>query len=154
MKLNTESTINSSSFHLAHTSNRIQQLQTRNNNSFQNATNLGAFRPNRSFSTTVRDSLGQNDRVDFFKGSIQPGVDTTGVFRLAATGKGVKIQFYQPMDNGGFKSYSSSKIAKPGSSKINESNSVTNSSNSPALFYFKLTPVQGETTYKLELNYR
>ena len=146
-------TVKSLSFHLAHTSTRIQQLQTRNNNSFQNATNLGTFKPNRSLSTTVRDSLGQNDRVDFFKGTIQPGVDTTGVFRLAATGKGVKIQFYQPMDNGGFKPYSSPKIVKPGASKVEKNSSVKNPSDSPALFYFKLTPIQGETTYKLELNY-
>ncbi len=129
---------------------QIRSLKGSDNNSFRKATNLGTIKPGRSFSFKVKDSVGSNDIVDYLKFKIRPGVNSLDSLRFTAQGGGVNLDVYGQLGNGKIIPFSSDTLTINSTFPMFENSAVVNDQAAPITVYLKVSPFDGESTYKIK----
>ncbi|WP_088892873.1 hypothetical protein [Leptolyngbya ohadii] len=126
----------------------IRALSDKNDNSFRTATNLGTIKPGRSFSFRTRGFVGAGDRADYFQFKVLPGVELRDSLRITADGNGANLSVFIKVGNG--------RIQKDGDTltinpvfPLSGQGTLFNSTGVRATYYLRLTPFDGDSTYRI-----
>ena len=126
--------------------------RSRSDNTFTTARNLGRIPVNATrVSFRARSTVGKSDTVDFYKFTVDPGVNLRfgrNSYRL----KNGSATFSRYVTGQGRKVLLGTKFTlRPG--KTTYSSSVTNPTQSPVTFYLKVERQTGETRYNLAFDF-